>query len=63
MNLTNQQVGHIKREFSQKLSPLIDARLILVEGTIRGGNMRESVYNLTMYDLVQQFADHSKPEH
>ena len=57
MNLTNQQVGCIKKEFSQKLSPLIDASLILVEGTIRGGNMREFVYDLTMYDAVQRFSE------
>ncbi|KAF8342156.1 SNF2 family N-terminal domain-containing protein [Cantharellus anzutake] len=46
MNLTNQQVGHIKREFAQKLSPLIDANLILVEGTIVNGNMHGFVYDL-----------------
>ncbi|KAF9518097.1 hypothetical protein BS47DRAFT_1359131 [Hydnum rufescens UP504] len=35
INLAMKQVGHLKKEVSARLSPLIDANMIVVEGTIR----------------------------
>lgn len=46
-----QMVGHLKREVVSRLSPLIDANLVAVEGVMEGGNMNSGLvsYTLPMY--------------
>ncbi|KAI0730200.1 SNF2 family N-terminal domain-containing protein [Fomitopsis betulina] len=47
-NIGGTQVGHIKREYSAKLSPLLDQGLITVEGVMQEGNMKGMHYQLSM---------------
>lgn len=53
----NQMVGHLKREVASKLSPLIDASMIAVEGVMDAGNMNgpASTFTIPMYVSVDYY--------
>ena len=46
--MANKQVGHLKKEVSARLSPLIDAHLVVVEGTIHEGNTSGFTYSIPL---------------
>jgi SWI/SNF-related matrix-associated actin-dependent regulator of chromatin subfamily A3 len=48
INMANKQVGHLKKEVSARLSPLIDAHLVTVEGTIHEGNTSGFTYSIPL---------------
>jgi SWI/SNF-related matrix-associated actin-dependent regulator of chromatin subfamily A3 len=49
-NASRVQIGHIPREVSRELAPLLDKKLITVEGVMHEGNIgvTHKLYNLTM---------------
>ncbi|KAI9449800.1 SNF2 family N-terminal domain-containing protein [Russula earlei] len=47
-NIGRTQVGHIPRQTAASLSPVIDAGLITVEGTMNEGNLRSFNYSLSV---------------
>ncbi|THH19092.1 hypothetical protein EW146_g2018 [Bondarzewia mesenterica] len=47
-NIGNTQVGHLPRAIASELAPLMDRRLVTVEGTMNEGNVREFSYSLTL---------------
>ncbi|KAH8119200.1 SNF2 family N-terminal domain-containing protein [Phellopilus nigrolimitatus] len=47
-NIAGAQVGHIPRTIAAKLAPLLDRRLISVEGIIHDGNLTGHAYSISM---------------
>jgi SWI/SNF-related matrix-associated actin-dependent regulator of chromatin subfamily A3 len=49
LNISRVQVGHLPRNVALRLAPLLDRRLVTVDGVIRDGNMtNEKKYTLSM---------------